>query len=346
MESMAVPLRTILVPPLIRIKAGALERIPIYLQREKYERVLALVSDGLPPDVRDSLPACGFAQVVPVEEASLEWMEALPLDTKKYDAVCGLGGGKALDVAKLLAFRSHLPYLAVPTSLSNDGFCSPRASLTRAGKKTSFPARLPVGVVIDLEIVSRAPDILWLSGVGDLVSKRTAIRDWKIAFHTAGTPFDDLAALLSDATVFQFMARPTRDIEGTRLLAQALLLNGVAMEIAGSSRPASGSEHLISHALDQLAEAPRGHGLQVGFATYWMALVQSQDASDIDGLFESTGFWRYWNEHPLPRSLWIEALRLAPNVKKDFITVLDTPGAQERALGLLESDARLTASLK
>lgn len=346
MESMAAPLRTILVPPLIRIKAGALGRLPLYLRRDNYQRVLALVSDGLPPAVRGALDTCRFARVVPVEEASVEWMEALGYEMKEYDAVCGIGGGKALDVAKLLAFRSHLPYLAVPTSLSNDGFCSPRASLTQAGKKISLPARLPVGVVIDLEIVGQAPDILWLSGVGDLVSKRTAIRDWKIAFHTAGTPFDDLATLLSEATVFQFMARPTRDVEGTRLLAQALLLNGVAMEIAGCSRPASGSEHLISHALDQLTETPHGHGLQVGLATYWMALVQRQEVSDIEQLFQVTGFWRYWSEHPMSRTLWKEALRLAPRIKKDFITVLDTPGARERALDLLKSDARLTASLR
>ncbi len=342
---MASPLRTILVPPLIRIKANALERLPIYLQREGYQRVLALISDGLLEQVGRQLSTCRFTDTLTVNDASIEWLDSLSLDMSEYDAICGLGGGKSLDLAKYLAFRSQLPYLALPTSLSNDGFCSPGASLTQAGKKTSLKARMPVGVVIDLTIVQQAPEHLWLSGVGDLVSKRTALRDWKIAFHTNGTPYDDLAALLSDATVFQFIARPTRDLEGTRLLAQALLLNGVAMEIAGCSRPASGSEHLISHALDQLAERPHGHGLQVGLATYAMALVQEQDASDIDQLFEQTGFWRYWQEHPMPRALWERALQLAPNIKQDFITVLSLPGAQEKAMELLSSDPRLSACL-
>ena len=342
---MAFPLRTILVPPLIRIKAKALDRLPVYIKRANYQRVIALVSDGLPAPVRQTVEGFGWARVIKAEQASLEWLDSVPWTDQPYDAVCGIGGGKALDLAKFLAFRLNLPYLAVPTSLSNDGFCSPGASLSSGGKKVSLAARLPVGVVVDLEIVGGAPEHLFLSGVGDLVSKRTAIRDWKIAFHQAGTPFDDLAALLSDGSVFLFMARPTRDIEGTRLLAQALLLNGVAMEIAGNSRPASGSEHLISHALDQIGEDIRGHGLQVGLATYWMARVQEQAIDDIDQLFERTGFWRYWKEQPMKRALWQEALELAPSIKKEFVTVLDTPGARERAFSLLQSDPRLTDSL-
>lgn len=339
-------LRTILVPPLIRIKVGALKRLPVYFERENFNRVVALVSDGLPFDVQKTLPTSGIREIIYVKEASLEWVDSLHQSYESFDAVCGLGGGKALDVAKLVAFRIGLPYIAVPTSLSNDGFCSPQSSLLSSGRKTSVPARLPVGVVIDLEIVRQAPKALWLSGIGDLVSKRTSIHDWKIAFHTAGTPFDDLAALLSDATVFQFMARPTQDLEGTRLLAQALLLNGVAMEIAGCSRPASGSEHLISHALDQLTDQPRGHGLQVGLATYWMALLQEQEVEDIDHLFELTGFWRYWREHPMSIELWHQALRLAPTIKKNFITVLNLPGAHERALKLLETNSRLRECLR
>ena len=338
---MPSPLRSVSVPQLIRIKPGALGRLPIYLQREGFQRVLAVVSQGLPAAVQRHLGPCQFSRTMTVEEASLERLEAIETSVSDHDCVCGVGGGKALDFAKLLASRAHLPYLAVPTSLSNDGFCSPNASLTREGKKVSIPARLPVGVVIDLDIVAEAPETLWLSGVGDLVSKRTAIRDWKIAFHTAGIPFDDLAALLSDATVYQFMACPDRTAEGTRLLAQALLLNGVAMEIAGCSRPASGSEHLISHALDQLAKEPRAHGLQVGLATYWMALLQEQDVSDISQLFETTGFWSYWRANPAPRGLWERALEIAPEVKQQFVTALDSPGARERALSLLETDSEL-----
>jgi glycerol-1-phosphate dehydrogenase [NAD(P)+] len=339
-------LRSILVPRLVRLKAGALDRLAVYLERNGWSRVLLLRSDGLPPAVQQRLKLAAVSCSVVVEDASLEWLAALEKSLEpSFDAVVAVGGGKALDVAKLFAYRNDLPYVAVPTSLSNDGFCSPQSSLTVAGRKTTLPARLPVGVVVDLEVVGGAPESLWLSGIGDLVAKRTAIRDWKIAFHSDGTPFDDLAALLSDASVFQFMAHPTQDLDGVRLLAQALLLNGVAMEIAGSSRPASGSEHLISHGLDLLADPPHLHGLQVGLATYWMARLQNQDVDDLDDLFERTGFWRYWREHPMPRMLWLQALQAARTVKKNFISVLSDPGSVARATALLENDSRLLASL-
>ncbi len=340
-------LRNVQIPHLIRLKPGALQRLPIYLEREFWGRVLALLSEGLPDEIANrvlKLQALGRAEIV--TEASVEWVESfLQQDLPGFDAVLGLGGGKALDVAKYLAFRLDLPYLALPTSLSNDGFCSPQSSLTQAGRKVSLKARLPHGVVVDLEVVGGAPRSLWLSGVGDLVSKWTAIHDWKLAFHAYATPFDDFAALLSDASVFQFLGHPGHDLAGIRLLAQALLLNGVSMEIAGSSRPASGSEHLISHALDQISREPRAHGMQVGLATYWMAHVQGQEVTRLDELFQVTGFWDAWRQQPMPRVEWLEALHMAPTIKENFYTVLQQPSSIERAERLLTSDRYLRACL-
>ena len=118
------------------------------------------------------------------------------------------------------------------------------------------------------------------------------------------------------------------------------------MEIAGSSRPASGSEHLISHALDGLSVRPRLHGLQVGLATYWMALVQRQDTSLLERLFQQTGFWRYTEENPMCRKELKQALEAAPGIKKKFVTVLSDPEARERAAKLLDTDSRLSACLQ
>ncbi len=340
-------LRSVLVPQLVRMKPGAIGRLPVYLQRYGWSRVLMLHSDGLPNSLQAKLELSPVVQKVGVEDASLEWLESLEGRLEgDLQAVVGVGGGKALDVAKMLAFRQNLPYLAVPTSLSNDGFCSPQSSLTVAGRRTSMPARLPVGVVVDLDVVKQAPKVLWLSGIGDVAAKRTAIPDWKLAFHTDGTPFDDLAALLSDASVFQLMAHPVPDEDGIRLLGQALLFNGVAMELAGCSRPASGSEHLISHALDLLAERPHPHGLQVGLATYWMARLRGQEVADLDRLFETTGFWDWWRENPMPGAEWRAALQAAPMIKANFVTVLSQPGVEARAIALLESDPRLLTSLQ
>ena len=91
---------------------------------------------------------------------------------------------------------------------------------------------------------------------------------WNVSALSCGPS----AALRSDGSIHSFLSHPKLDLEGVRLLATSLMLNGIAMEVCGSSRPASGSEHLISHALDASSARPRLHGLQVGVATYLMSL--------------------------------------------------------------------------
>jgi glycerol-1-phosphate dehydrogenase [NAD(P)+] len=261
-------------------------------------------------------------------------------------AIVGIGGGKALDVAKYVAFLAKRPYFAVPTSLSNDGFCSPQSSLTIGGARRSLAAAMPFGVVVDTAACAQAPRQLSLSGVGDLAAKFTAIFDWKLAFHATGEVVDDFATLLSDGSVHAFMGRPSLDEEGLRLLASSLLLNGIAMEVCGSSRPASGSEHLISHALDELSARPRLHGLQVGVATYLVSLLQQNQSDALAELFDRTGFWQAIAADPFSREEWLEAVRRAPSMKDDFYTVLSTRDTLPEAAALMKSDPWLRECLK
>jgi glycerol-1-phosphate dehydrogenase [NAD(P)+] len=271
-------------------------------------------------------------------EEALELFRGVP---SSADAVIGFGGGKALDVAKYVAFLSGLPYVAVPTSLSNDGICSPQSSLTIAGRRRSLPAAMPLAVIIDTAVCLAAPEFLWLSGVGDLLAKFTAVVDWKLAFHACGTPVDDFAALLSDASVYQFAGRPIRDLEGMKLLGTTLLLNGVSMGISGSSRPASGSEHLISHALDNISARPRLHGLQVGVATYLMSLIQGRNSEVISRVFTETGFWDAIASDPFERAEWIQAVQLAPMIKSDFYTILSSKDCLPEVIEFLDTDPHL-----
>jgi glycerol-1-phosphate dehydrogenase [NAD(P)+] len=277
---MLIPKQTA-IPALVRVKPGALDRMGIYAERHEFMRVVLFFSQDLDDRLVRRLTASlrsrniEILQRTPVESISFEKAtELFRQSARNVDAIIGFGGGKALDVAKYIAFLSRLPYLSVPTSLSNDGVCSSQSSLTIGERRRPLPSATPFGVVLDTAVCLNAPEILWHSGVGDLVSKFTAVTDWKLAFHATGTPVDDFAALLSDASVYQFLARPKRDIDGMTLLGTALLLNGISMSICGSSRPASGSEHLISHALDSVSERPRLHGLQVGAATYLISLLQ------------------------------------------------------------------------
>jgi glycerol-1-phosphate dehydrogenase [NAD(P)+] len=336
------------IPSLVRVKPGALDRMGIYAERHEFMRVLLFFSQDLDQRLMARLLDSFRSQNIqvlhqtPVEFISFEKAtELFRQSPRNADAIVGFGGGKALDVAKYIAFLFGLPYLSVPTSLSNDGFCSSQSSLTVDGRRHSLPSAVPFGVIIDTAVCLGAPEILWHSGVGDLVSKLTAVTDWKMAFHATGTPVDDFAALLSDASVFQFMARPKRDLESMTLLGTALLLNGISMSICGSSRPASGSEHLISHALDSMSKRPRLHGLQVGVATYLVSLLQGQHSGRVAALFEATGFWCVIAGDPFDRAEWLEAARVAPSLKADFYTVLSSRDCGPEIENALRSDPNL-----
>src|SRR5215470_6936670 len=318
------------VPCLVRIKPGALQRLGLYLARSCLTPVALFHSEGLLQPILDmarqslrdhDIVSALFHEVKEASvEAAVRLLGAVPSSCK---ALIGVGGGRALDVAKYTASLTGLPYFAAPTSLSNDGFGSPQASLALEGTRRSLPTGLPEAVVVDIAVCQRAPLTLWHSGVGDLCSKFTAVSDWKLAFRRRGVPVNDLAALMSDASVFQFMANPVPDEQGTRLLATALMLNGVAMEIAGSSRPASGSEHLISHALDMTGASHRLHGLQTGTAAYLVSRLQSGSHHErIGELFARTGFWESVRQQPFSKVEWRIAVEEAPAVKEDFYTIL------------------------
>lgn len=333
------------IPTLVRIKSGALGRMGAYLSRHGHRRVAVFQSAGALDDIssrmRVGLESASINPIVWVDVAANEFARAVSYFTdlpSSVTAIVGLGGGKALDVAKYIAFLAKLPYFAAPTSLSNDGFASPQSSLMVGGKRTSLAAAMPLAVVVDMAVCQGAPTHLTLSGVGDLVAKFTAIEDWKLAFHHAHEPIDDFAALLSDGSVYAFMARPILDEEGIRLLAMSLLFNGIAMEVCGSSRPASGSEHLISHALDEISTRPRQHGLQVGVATYLISLLQRHRTDMIAGLLEKTGFWQAIKVDPFSRAEWLAAVRRAPAIKQDFFTVLSTRDTLPEVEEALQTD--------
>ena len=327
-------LPAIQVPSLVRMKPGALDRMGIYLERDKLRRVAVLYSAGLLERLMERLnrslsesrieATVSLAVAEASFEAATECLAGMPANV---EAIVGMGGGRALDVAKYVAFLANVPFFAVPTSLSNDGFCSPQSSFTVRSKRRSLHARLPHGVIVDTQVCLQAPRELWLSGVGDLVSKITAVQDWKLAFHARGEPVNDLAALLSDSTVYQFMAQPDHNPHGVRMLGTALMLNGIAMEIAGSSRPASGSEHLISHALDRIARQPR-----------LVAIVQQHEADRILRLLDQVGFWQYVHENPFDRDEWLQAIELAAQLRPERYTIVSRSDVQQQLRRLIDDE--------
>ncbi|MCS7102643.1 MAG: iron-containing alcohol dehydrogenase [Candidatus Korarchaeum sp.] len=198
--------------------------------------------------------------------------------------IIGVGGGRPLDIAKLVASEIGVRYLVVPTSASHDGIASPAISFTlskEVEEKLGGVKRIeaPTAIIADTTIINRASPLAFKSGFGDLVAKVTAVRDWELAYKLRDEPYSEYAASMSllSAKIAMDHAHEIRARleESTRILVKALIGSGVAMSIAGSSRPASGSEHMFSHALDilssELETKTSSHGIQVALGTIMMA---------------------------------------------------------------------------
>ena len=272
---------------------------------------------------------------------------SLPSTTK---AIIGIGGGKALDFAKYAAYLLKLPYISVPTSTSNDGFCSPSSSLTVAGERKSIKSSIPYGVVVDLDVVNSSPIIFLYSGVGDMFSKVSALWDWKQAALKGLEKYNDFASMLSYNSLDLLYIRHSNDITSPqfqRSLVISLLYSGIAMEIAGTSRPASGSEHLISHALDKISAHPQMHGLQVGVASYLCARLQNNDAADdLRDILQKVGFFDFVAKNPLNKQDFLNALKIAPQIKDNYYTILSEPKSYKNAVKLIEKDEILQKIIK
>ena len=185
------------------------------------------------------------------------------------DFLIGVGGGRPIDLAKQAGFTKNIQFVSIPTAASHDGFGSARSSIRQAGRKTSMQAIPPIAVVADTTIISRAPSRLLAAGVGDIVSNQTAVLDWRLDGQKAD--YSEYAAALSEMAAqlvedgIEKVASGTE--EGVRLVVKALISSGVAMSIAGTSRPASGGEHKFSHWLDANSDNPALHGEQCGLGS-------------------------------------------------------------------------------
>jgi|1186.fasta_scaffold13107_3 glycerol-1-phosphate dehydrogenase [NAD(P)+] len=188
------------------------------------------------------------------------------------DVVVAVGGGRTIDVAKYASHLAGVAFVAVPTQASHDGICSPVSVLRGPGdaRASSYGARPPGALVVPLHAITAAPRDTIMSGIADLASNILAVKDWEWARQFHGDEFDDYAALLARSAAELMIGRrdlysPERpfDDEDVEVLVHGLALSGLAMTIAGSSRPCSGPEHLISHSFDWLGLGTGSHGQQV-----------------------------------------------------------------------------------
>ena len=341
----------IAIPALLKIGPGALGELGTYLKDLRLEKVVILFGNGLIEmfgmDVMKSLAEMGIdvLEYQELDTVRLEDLTSLAFSMPaKTQAVIGIGGGKVIDAAKYCGFLRNLAFISIPTSASRDGFSSASASLLVEGRRKSVPARLAYGIVVDTQIIKSAPKKFIYSGIGDMVSKITALYDWKFEEEHGYGKVNDFATMIAKKAVNSFVRTPFESIEEDlfiKELLDSLAMSGIANEIAGSSAPTSGSEHLISHALDKMLEQPQLHGIQVGIATYLMSVVQDHRYKRVNTIFTQTGFWNFVKTLGMRRVDFEQAIDLAPSIKPFRHTYLHEQEYRDRAKEVLATDEKL-----
>ncbi|MFD3488210.1 MULTISPECIES: iron-containing alcohol dehydrogenase family protein [unclassified Streptomyces] len=288
---MPVLTRLIPSPVVVDITSGAMDDLAGLLADQRISasgRLALAVSGGSGQALREKLaPLLPDADWFLVADGTIDCAVKLADDIKgkRYDAVVGLGGGKIIDVAKYAAARVGLPMVAVATNLSHDGICSPIATLDNDNGRGSYGVPTPIAIVVDLDVIRDAPARFIRSGIGDALSNLSAIADWELSHEITGEPVDGLAAAMGRTAGEAVLRHPgtVGNDAFLTVLAEALVLTGIAMSISGDSRPSSGACHEISHAFDLLhPKRAASHGEQVGIgAAFAMHLRGAREQSGL-----------------------------------------------------------------
>lgn len=344
------------IPSVLRIKQNAIFKLGKYIRKMGIDKAALFYGEGI-EELVDKVVNISFdsSEIKTVVKDIIKESEIREVMEKYYkmpqnvQAVIGIGGGKVIDCCKYIGHAAKIPIISVPTSISNDGFASSVSSLNIDGKKRSFKSKIPDAVIVDTEIVKNSPKKLIYSGIGDLISNITAIYDWKLAARKGLENVNDFAVLISNNAFENMVNYPKKDIDDIdfiRVVSGSLVMNGIAMEISGSSRPSSGSEHLISHAYDKCAKAPSLHGIQVGVATYCISWLQNNKFDIVKKVLEESGFFKFVQGNTLEKSSFLNAVDIATEMKEDFYTILSEKGNVDKLKEFIENDDILKTLLK
>lgn len=345
--------RTIATPVAIEVSRGAIDHLAPLLADGRISaggKVAIAVGpgqgDAIAEQVQRAVPA---ATVIAVHSGSLDGAQELvrALRADWFDAVVGIGGGKTLDGAKYAASMLGLPFVAVATTLTNDGLASPVATLEAHGRKASFGVHIPIAVFVDIDFVADAPDRHTRSGLGDVLSNLSAIADWQLAGRVRADAVDGLAVSFARSAAEAVLHQAgSLSSEGfVTSLAESLILSGIAMSIAGSSRPCSGACHEISHALDAMYGGPGLHGEQVAVGALFASFLRSDGlAAPLDACLRRYGVARLPADLGLSTEQFTAAVVEAPATRPDRFTILehlelDPHGARKQVDAFLEAFA-------
>lgn len=322
--------------PIVEIHSGALSDLPRVGERLGSLRMLVVTGPktqhvaGLHAFAK--LRAAGFpADVLVLKRARKRLAEVYRVRDKiragAFDTVVAVGGGTVIDVGKLAAAKEGKELIVVPTSASHDGIAASLASIPVGGSYASHKAMIPGAVVADLEIILNSPLRMFHAGCADLIAKLSAYEDWVLAAREKEEEIDQVAVAMTrlPAEYVVHAAQSIREMKrgAVRLVVRGLIVSGLAVDLVGSSRPVSGSEHKFSHALDRLSNHPALHGEQVGVGTILSLFLHDHDWERVQHALDTIGAPTSARTLGLPRDLIAKALVYAARIRPSRYTILE-----------------------
>ena len=320
-----------------RLAAEHAGRRPLWIADPRTWAALAQADPSRASGLPESGPGLHMLPEDPHADTEQVGLACAALEAGGFSGIIALGAGTVNDIAKMAATLSGVPYIALGTAASMNGYASGIAAILVDGLKTTLPARPPRAIVLDSKVLCQAPPALAAAGLGDLLSKPVSTADWWLGNRLEGSGFESLPGRIVDEAV----ARATENAAGLpaaneashEALAQALVLSGVSMVVAGSSSPASGGEHLLSHLWDMealiLGRELRLHGAQVGVATCLCAALYQELIELESPNFPKTPSW--------PRTA--ERIRIAHGELAEAVL----PQAEKKFAGFAARSALLDA---
>lgn len=310
------------------------EVIRTYLPEIRGKKTIIATDSFLHTNLADTLSEIsrdfGDAEIYEVADASYDIAASLAkyMCMQGIKVIIGLGGGKVLDTSKYAAYISNAVYISLPSTLSNDSLASPLAVLEMEnGGRMTLPCRIPTAIIVDTRVIASAPRSQMLSGIGDTIGKYTAVYDWQISAKETGEPVNDFASSIArmcyDSVAYCDVASLDSP-EFHRILSRSLVMGGLAMEIAGSSKPCSGSEHLFCHAIEEYHPELRiSHGLGVALGSIGAAVFQGRDEQQLLRVCRKFGLNPDPAAYGIDRDTFADLWLRAPQTRPNRVTILN-----------------------
>ncbi len=267
-----------------------------------------------------------------IGDATLENAKLAEDQIKEFGSnmILAVGGGSKIDTAKVVSKDLDLPFISIPTSASHDGIASNRASLKVSTGSKSIESGSPMGIIADTAVIVKAPYRLLAAGCADVISNMTALRDWDFARRLKNDEFSGTAYTLSKYAAESVMNSADMIKPGLEtsvwLAIKPIIVSGISMSIAGSSRPTSGAEHMISHMLDLKYPGRALHGEQCGVASILTMYLHGGDWKSIRDALRKIGAPITAKQLNVTDEEIIDAMIHAHEIRSDRFTILGATG--------------------